>query len=168
LLKFEQNFAKMHGAKYCLGVSSGTSALHIAMWALGIGAGDEVIVPANTFIASASTVSFTGATPVFVDCDPKYYNIDPNQIEKAITKKTKAIIVVHLYGQPAEMDKYKKIADKYKLLLIEDCAQAHLATHKGQTIGTFGICGCFSFYPSKNLGACGEGGAVITNDEKTI
>ena len=162
---FEKNFAALHEAKYCVAVSSGTSALHIAMWALGITTGDEVIVPTNTFIASAASVNLAGATPIFVDCEDKYYNIDPDKVEEAITKNTRAILAVHLYGQPAQLDKLKKIADKHQILLIEDCAQAHLAHYKGKPIGTIGICGCFSFYPSKNLGAYGEGGAVLTNDE---
>src|SRR5687768_10424487 len=114
---FEENFAKSHGSKFCVAVSSGTSALHLAMWAMGINSGDEVIVPANTFIASASSVSLSGATPVFVDCEDKFYNIDPNKIEEAITKRTKGIIVVHLYGQPAQLDKIKGIAKKHNLLL---------------------------------------------------
>lgn len=162
---FEENFAKAHGAKYCVGVNSGTSALHIALWALGIGRGDEVIVPSNTFFATPEAVSLTGATPVFVDCEPDYYNIDPDKIESAVKKSTKCIIAVNLYGQPAMLDKIREIADRRGLLLIEDCAQSHLAEYKGKHVGTFGICGCFSFYPAKNLGAYGEGGAVITNHE---
>lgn len=162
---FEENFAKTHGARYCLGVNSGTSALHIAMWALGIGQGDEVIVPTNTFFATPESVSLTGATPVFVDCEPDYFNIAPDEIEKAITNKTRAIIAVHLYGQPAQISRIKAIAEKNNLLLIEDCAQAHLAVYDGKYVGTFGVCGCFSFYPGKNLGAYGEAGAVITDNE---
>ncbi len=162
---FEEHFAESQGAKYCVGVNSGTAALHIVMMALDIGAGDEVIVPANTFFATPEAVSLTGATPVFVDCEADYYNIDASRIEAAITNKTKAIIAVNLYGQPAQLDKVKQIADKHHLILIEDCAQSHLATLNGQMTGTFGLCGCFSFYPGKNLGAYGEGGAVITNDE---
>lgn len=163
---FEEDFAKAHNAKYCVGVNNGTSALHIALWALGIQQGDEVIVPANTFFATPESVSLCGATPIFADCDAEYYNMDPASVEKAVTKKTKAIIAVHLYGQPADLDPIREIAEKHKLLLIEDCAQSHLAEYKGRSIGTHGICGCFSFYPGKNLGAYGEGGAVITNDEK--
>lgn len=162
---FEENFASAHQSGYCVGVNSGTSALHIAMMALGIGPGDEVIVPANTFFATPEAVSLCGATPVFVDCEPEYYNIDPDKMKEAITGKTKAIIAVHLYGQPARMDLLSAIAEENNLLLIEDCAQAHLAEYKGRPVGTFGICGCFSFYPGKNLGAYGEAGAVITNDE---
>jgi len=162
---FEKNFAHLHRAKYCVAVSSGTSALHIALWALGLQTGDEVIVPSHTFIATAAAVSLAGGKPIFVDSEEKYYNIDPRAIEKAITKKTRAIIAVHLYGQPAEIDTIAAIAKKHHLWLIEDCAQAHGAEYKGVPVGTFGICGCFSFYPSKNLGAFGEGGAVVTQDE---
>ncbi len=163
---FEESFAKSHNAKYCVGVNSGTSALHVALWALGIKEGDEVIVPTNTFFATPEAVSLTGAKPVFVDCETDFFNIDPDAIEKAITKKTRAIIAVHLYGQPAQLNKIKVIAEKNNLLLIEDCAQAHLAEYNGKYVGTFGICGCFSFYPGKNLGAYGEAGAVITNNEE--
>lgn len=162
---FENNFARAHGAKYCVGVNSGTSALHIAMWALGITQGDKVLVPVNTFFATPEAVSLTGAKPVFVDCEPEYYNIDIQKIEEAITSQTKAIVAVHLYGQPAQLDALKAIVDKNNLQLIEDCAQAHLAEYKGATVGTHGICGCFSFYPGKNLGAYGEAGAVTTNDK---
>ncbi len=162
---FEENFAKSHNADFCVGVNSGTAALHAAMMALDIKTGDEVIVPANTFFASPESVSLAGAVPVFVDCEPDYYNIDPEKIEEKITPKTKAVLAVHLYGQPAQMDKIQAICKKHNLLLIEDCAQAHIAEYKGQKIGTFGDCGCFSFYPGKNLGAYGEGGAVITNNK---
>ena len=163
---FEENFATAHKAKYCIGVNSGTSALHLAMWALGIDKDDEVIVPANTFFATPEAVSLCGAKPVFVDCEPTYFNINPQNIEKAITNSTKAIIAVHLYGHPAQLDEIKAIAEKNNVLLIEDCAQAHLAEYKGSPVGTFGVCGCFSFYPGKNLGAYGEGGAIITNDKE--
>lgn len=161
---FEENFAKKHGVDYCVGVNNGTAALHVALMALGIKAGDQVIVPANTFFATAEAVSLTGATPVFVDCDPLYYNLDPNLLQAAITPKTKAIILVHLYGQPGQIDAIKNISVQHRLWLIEDCAQAHLAEFHGQPIGSFGIMGCFSFYPGKNLGAYGEAGAVTTND----
>lgn len=164
--EFEENFAKAHQAKYCVAVNNGTSALHALLMALEIGYGDEVIVPVNTFFATAEAVSLSGATPVFVESDAIYYNLDPSKIEEAITDKTKAIFAVHLYGQPASMDPIKTIADKHNLLLLEDCAQAHLATYKGKFVGNFGVAGCFSFYPGKNLGAYGEGGAVITNDEE--
>jgi dTDP-4-amino-4,6-dideoxygalactose transaminase len=163
---FEDNFAKRHNAKYCVGVNNGTSALHATLMALEIKAGDEVIVPVNTFFATPESVSLTGATPVFVDCEGKFYNIDPDKIENAITKNTKAIIAVNLYGQPAQLNKIKEIADKHNLILIEDCAQSHISELNGQSVGTYGLCGCFSFYCGKNLGAYGEGGAVITNDEK--
>lgn len=162
---FENNFAKAHQAKYCLGVVSGTAALHLALWALGIKEGDEVIVPTHTFIASAASISLTGAKPVFVDCEENFFNIDFSKIEQAITPKTKAILAVHLYGQPANLNQLVDIAKKHNLWLVEDCAQAHLATYNNKPVGTFGEVGCFSFYPSKNLGAYGEGGAVITNDE---
>jgi len=162
---FEEKFAERHQAEYCVGVNSGTAALHIAMWALGFGPGDEVIVPANTFFATAEAVSLCGSTPVFVDCEPFYFNINPQKIEEAITSKTRAIIPVHLYGQSAQMDEIQSIAAKHRLVIIEDCAQAHLTEYKGKKVGSFGSCGCFSFYPGKNLGAYGEGGAVLTNDE---
>jgi dTDP-4-amino-4,6-dideoxygalactose transaminase len=163
---FEDNFSACHGANYCIGVNSGTSALHIAMWSLGITRGDEVIVPTNTFFATSEAVSLCGAVPVFVDCEPEYYNIDPDLIRNAITERTKAIIAVHLYGQPSQLDALTAIANEYNLFLIEDCAQAHLGEYKGAPVGTQGICGCFSFYPGKNLGAFGEAGAVITHDRE--
>jgi dTDP-4-amino-4,6-dideoxygalactose transaminase len=151
-------------------VNSGTSALHLALLALGVTAGDEVIVPANTFIATAWAVSYTQATPVFVDCESDTWNISAEKIEEKITKRTKAIIGVHLYGQPFDIEAIKDVASKYDLFLIEDCAQAHGARYKGIHVGGFGEIGCFSFYPGKNLGAYGEGGAIVTNcgayDEK--
>lgn len=162
---FERNFADAHQARYCLGVNSGTSALHIALWASGVEKGDEVIVPANTFFATAEAVSLCSANPVFVDCEPDSYNIDPQRIKEAITSKTRAIIAVHLYGQPAQMDEIKTIAYDNNILLVEDCAQAHLAEYKGEKVGTCGDLGCFSFYPGKNLGAYGEAGAVVTNNK---
>ncbi len=163
--KFEEEFALVHQVKYCVAVNNGTSALHLMMMSLDIGVHDEVIVPANTFFASAEAVSVAGATPVFVDCDELYYNLDPQKIEAAITSKTKAILAVHLYGQPAPIDAIKEIAVKHGLILLEDCAQAHLAKYKNQFVGNFGIAGSFSFYPGKNLGAYGEAGAVVTNDK---
>jgi dTDP-4-amino-4,6-dideoxygalactose transaminase len=163
--EFEENFAEAHNAKYCVGVNSGTSALNISAMALNIGADDEVIIPTNTFFATPEAFSLTAATPVFVDCEDSFYNIDPGKIEAAITEKTKAVVAVHLYGQPAKLDQIKEITDKHNLILIEDCAQAHTAEYKGKPVGTTGNVGCFSFYPGKNLGAYGEGGAVITNDE---
>lgn len=160
---FEEHFAQAHAAKYCAAVSSGTAALHLALWALDVKPGDEVIVPVNTFMATAAAVSLLGATPVFVDCHPGDYTIDCSKIERSITSRTKGIIAVHLYGQPADVAELTRLTKKHGLWLLEDCAQAHLATVNGKPVGTFGIAGCFSFYPSKNLGACGEGGAVVTN-----
>ena len=162
--KFEEDFAKIHNVKHSVGLSTGTDALHVALHSLDIKQGDEVIVPVNTYIATAEGVSICYATPVFVDNDERTYNIDVTKIEDAITPKTKAIIPVHLYGQPAEMDAIIEIAKKHKLHVVEDCSQAHLATYKGKKIGGIGIIGTFSFYPGKNLGAYGEGGAVTTND----
>ncbi len=162
--KFEEDFAKIHNVKHSIGLSTGTDALHVAMHALGIKQGDEVIVPVNTYIATAEGVSLCYAKPVFVDNDEKTYNIDVTKIEEAITPNTKAIIPVHLYGQPAEMDAIMDIAKKHDLHVVEDCSQAHLATYKGKKIGSIGVIGTFSFYPGKNLGAYGEGGAVTTND----
>lgn len=164
--KFEEDFAKIHNVKHSIGLSTGTDALHVAMHALGIKQGDEVIVPVNTYIATAEGVSLCYAKPVFVDNDEKTYNIDASKIEAAITPNTKAIIPVHLYGQPAEMDAILDIGKKYKLHVVEDCSQAHLATYKGKKIGGLGTIGTFSFYPGKNLGAYGEGGAVTTNDDR--
>ena len=164
--EFEENFAKFIGSSYAIGVSSGTTALHLSMLALGIGPDDEVIMPANTFIATPWGPSHAGATPVFVDCDPKTWQIDASKIEDSITSKTKAIIGVHLYGQPFDIDAVKEICDKHNLFLIEDAAQAHGAKYNGTTVGTFGEMACYSFYPGKNLGACGEGGGITTNSEK--
>ncbi len=163
--KFEKDLASYCGTRYALGVNSGTSALHLAMMALGIGPGEEVILPANTFIATAWGVSYLNAIPVFVDCDPETWNIDPSKIEAKITSKTKAIIGVHLYGQPFDIEAVAAIAKKHNLLMIEDCAQAIGAEYKGKKTGGFGEMGCFSFYPGKNLGAYGEGGGITTNNE---
>jgi dTDP-4-amino-4,6-dideoxygalactose transaminase len=163
--QFESDFAKLLGVNYSVGLSSGTDALHVALHALGIKTGDEVIVPVNTFIATSEGVSLCGAKPVFVDNDERTYNIDISKIEQAVNSKTKAIIPVHLYGQPAEMDSILKIAENHGLFVVEDCSQAHLATYKGKIAGGFGNIGTFSFYPGKNLGAYGEAGAVTTNDE---
>ena len=163
--EFETNFARYSGTKYALGVSNGTTALHLAMLALGIGAGDEVILPANTFIATAWGISHAGATPVFVDCTPETWEIDVNKIEEKITSRTKAIIGVHLYGQPFDIDAVDALCKKHKLVFIEDAAQAHGARYKGKEVGGFGEMACFSFYPGKNLGACGEGGGITTNDK---
>lgn len=164
--KFEEDFAKIHGANFCSGVNNGTSALHIVFMALNMSRGDEVIIPANTFIATPASVSLQGGKPVFVDCSEDDFNIDVDKIEKAITPKTKAVMPVHLYGQPAQMGRIIEIAKKHNLVVVEDCAQAHMAEFEGKKVGNFGISGCFSFYPGKNLGAYGEGGAVICNDEE--
>lgn len=164
--EFEKEFAKYCGVKYCVGVGNGMDALELILRAYGIGAGDEVIVPANTYIATTLVVSLIGATPILVEPDAKTYNIDPAKIELAITKKTKAIIAVHLYGQCANIKKIKPIGKKYRLKLIEDTAQAHGAEHFGEKAGSLGDAAGFSFYPGKNLGAYGDAGAVITNNPK--
>ena len=164
--KFEEEFAEFCGAKYCVAVNSGTSALHAALLAHGISRDDEVITVPNTFIATVWAITYCGAEPIFVDVDPKTFLMNPDLVEKAITSKTKAILPVHLYGQPAEMDPINEIARKHGLIVIEDAAQAHAATYNGKRIGGLGNTTCFSFYPGKNLGAYGEGGAVLTNDEK--
>ena len=160
---FESKFANFLGRKYCIGLNSGLDALILAFRALNIGEGDEVIVPANTFIASIIGITENGATPIFVEPD-EYYNLDVNKIEEKITKKTKAILVVHLYGQAANMRKIKVLADKYQLFIVEDCAQSHGAKFDGIVTGTWGDIGCFSFYPTKNLGAFGDAGAIVTNN----
>jgi dTDP-4-amino-4,6-dideoxygalactose transaminase len=162
---FEKAFAKFVGAKHAIGVSSGLDALRISMMALDIGPGDEVVLPANTYIATALAVSGVGAKPVLVDCDPETYNIDVMLIESALTESTKAIIPVHLTGQSAEMDTVLEIAKEHNLHVIEDAAQAHGTLYKNQRCGAMGICGCFSFYPGKNLGAYGDGGMITTNDK---
>jgi len=162
---FEKDFATYLGVKNVVGVGNGTDALCMAVHCLGIGPGDEVICPANTFIATAEGIGWAGATPVFVDCDPVTYNLDPTKIEAAITPRTRAITAVHLYGQPADMDPIMVIAKEHGLLVIEDCAQSHAATYKGRKAGTFGDVACFSFYPGKNLGAYGDGGAIVTDDD---
>jgi dTDP-4-amino-4,6-dideoxygalactose transaminase len=164
--QFEDSFSKLQNVKYCVALSSGTDALHTALIAAGIKPGDEVIVPVNTFIATSEAVTLCRGIPVFVDHDERTYNIDVNLIEKAITPNTKAIIPVHLYGQPADLDPIIEIAKRYNLHVIEDCAQSHLALYKGKPIGGIGHIGTFSFYPGKNLGAYGEGGAVTTNNEE--
>lgn len=163
--KFEQEFAKFCDTKHAIGVGNGTDALWMALIALGVGAGDEVITTPNTFIATAEAISLSGATPVFVDIDEKTHNMSPALIEAAITKKTKAIIPVHLFGQPADMDPIMAIATKHGLSVIEDACQAHGAEYKGKKAGSIGVIGCFSFYPGKNLGAYGEGGGIVTNDD---
>jgi dTDP-4-amino-4,6-dideoxygalactose transaminase len=166
VVSFEKDFASAQNVKYCLGTSSGTDANHLVLWGLGVGPGDEVIIPANTFIATAWGATLCGATPVFVDCHPESYNIDPAKVEAAITAKTKAIVAVHLYGQSADIDPLKEIAMKHNLILVEDAAQAHLAEYKGTPIGGLTAAASFSFYPGKNLGAYGEGGAVTTNNDE--
>ena len=162
---FEEAFAAYCRSKYCVGVGNGLDALMLALKALEIGAGDEVIVPSNTYIATALAVTYVGAKPVFVEPDIRTYNIDPAKIEEKITEKTRAIMPVHLYGQACDMDPIMAIAKKHGLYVIEDCAQAHGATYKGQIIGSFGDAAGFSFYPGKNLGALGDAGATVTNNE---
>jgi dTDP-4-amino-4,6-dideoxygalactose transaminase len=161
---FERAFSEYVGARECVGVSNGTAAIHLALAACGVGAGQEVIVPANTFFATPEAVSAAGATPVFVDCDPVTYNLDASKIEAAVTERTRAVIPVHLYGQPADLDAVSEVARRHHLIVIEDAAQAHGALYKGRRVGALARAGCFSFYPGKNLGAYGEGGAVVTDD----
>ncbi|MEH2153420.1 DegT/DnrJ/EryC1/StrS family aminotransferase [Nostoc sp.] len=164
---FEKEFADYCNADYGIAVNTGTSALHLALLAAGIGAGDEVITVPFTFVATTAAICYTGATPVFVDIDPVSYTIDVTQIEKAITERTKAILPVHLYGQPADMEPILDIARRHGLVVIEDAAQAHGAEYKGQRVGSIGDIGCFSFYPGKNLGAYGEGGMAVTNNPES-
>ena len=161
---FEKAFAEYCGVKRCVGVGNGLDALMLALKALGIGEGDEVIVPSNTFIATALAVTYTGAKPVFVDPKPETFNIDPGKIEAVITSRTKAMMPVHLYGQACDMDPIMEIAGRHRLYVVEDCAQAHGAEYKGRKVGTFGDAAGFSFYPGKNLGALGDAGAAVTND----
>ena len=163
---FEKAFAEYCGTKYCVGVGNGLDALMLALRALGIGAGDEVIVPSNTYIATALAVTYVGAKPVFVEPDIRTFNINPALIESAITPKTKAVMPVHLYGQPCDMDPIMAVAKKHGLRIVEDCAQAHGAIYKGKKIGSFGDAAGFSFYPGKNLGALGDAGATVTNSEE--
>jgi dTDP-4-amino-4,6-dideoxygalactose transaminase len=162
--KFETEFAEFCDASYCIGMGNGTDAIYVVFKMLGIGSGDEVITAANSFIASSESISLTGAKVVFCDVSEKTRNIDPELIEAKITDKTRAIMPVHLYGQPSDMDSVMEIADRYNLRIVEDCAQAHGAEFKSRKTGTFGAAACFSFYPGKNLGAYGDGGAIITND----
>lgn len=164
--EFEKEFAASHKAEFAVGVSSGTSALFLALLGLDIGRGDEVITVANTFIATAEAVSQVGAVPVFVDIEEDNYNIDPRKIKDKITKKTKAIIPVHLYGHPADMDKINAVAKEYKLKVVEDAAQAHLSEYKNKFVGTLSDASCFSFFPGKNLGAYGDGGMVLTKTKE--
>lgn len=161
---FEEAFAEYTEASHVVALNSGTSALHLALLATGVGPGDEVITVPHTFVATAATICYTGARPVFVDIDPRSYTIDVSRIEEAISERTKAILPVHLYGQPADMDPIMDIARRHGLVVIEDAAQAHGARYKGRAVGAIGDIGCFSFYPGKNLGAYGEGGALVTHD----
>ena len=162
---FEKAFAEYCGSKYCVGVGNGLDALFLSLKGLGIKEGDEVIVPSNTYIATALAVTYVGATPIFVEPDIRTFNVDPARIEEAITERTKVIIPVHLYGQPCDMDPIMEIARKHKLYVLEDCAQAHGATYKCKVIGSFGDAAGFSFYPGKNLGALGDAGATVTNNQ---
>lgn len=161
---FEQEFADYSSARFGIGVNTGTSALHLALLAAGVGPGDEVITVPFTFVATVAAIRYTGATPVFVDIDPISYTMDPAGLEAVITPRTKAILPVHLYGQPADMDPILAIARRHGLVVIEDAAQAHGAEYKGRRVGSLGDLACFSFYPGKNLGACGEGGMVVTDN----
>ncbi|MFH0753390.1 MAG: DegT/DnrJ/EryC1/StrS family aminotransferase [Candidatus Omnitrophota bacterium] len=165
--KFEDEFAAYCGVKYAVGVNSGTDALYLALAALGVGEGDEVILPTYTFIATALCASYTGARVVFVDIEEGSYNMDPAKLEKAITKKTKVILPVHLYGQMADMDEILAVAAKHHIAVLEDACQAHGTRYKGKRSGSMGNAGCFSFYPTKGLGCWGDGGMVVTRDEKT-
>jgi len=164
--EFENAYAKKFGVKHCVSCGNGTDALFITLKSLGIIPGDEIITVANSWISTSETITQAGAKPVFVDIEPDYFTIDPKKIEEKITNKTKAIIPVHLYGQPAKIDEIKEICNKYNLLLIEDSAQAHFAEFNGRKVGTFGIAGTFSFYPGKNLGAYGDAGAIIANSDE--
>lgn len=162
--EFERAYAEAYGVKHCVSVANGTDAIYIALKMLGIGPGDEVITVANSWISTSETISQTGATPVFVDVD-EFFHIDSSRIQQKITGKTKAIVPVHIYGQPVDMDAIVGICEKNNLYLIEDCAQSHFAEYDGKRVGTFGIAGTFSFYPGKNLGAYGDAGAIVTDDD---
>jgi dTDP-4-amino-4,6-dideoxygalactose transaminase len=162
---FEKEFAAWVGVAHGVGVGSGTEALHLALAAAGVGAGDEVITVSHTAVATVAAVELLGAKPVLVDIEPDYYTLDPAKLAATISSRTKAIIPVHLYGQPVDLDPILEIADKHGLKIIEDCAQSHGAMYRGRRTGTFGHMACFSFYPTKNLGALGDGGAVVTNDD---
>ena len=162
--QFEKDFAQFCGAQHCLAMNSGTSALHIALLLLGVGPGDEVITTPYTFVATSWAISYVGAKPVYVDIDDATFNLDPALVERAITPRTKAILPVHLYGHPCDMDALLAIGKKHNLPLVEDACQAHGAKYKGKTVGTLGAISAFSFYPAKNLGAAGEAGALVTND----
>lgn len=162
---FENEFAQAINVRHCVGLNSGTSALHIAMRVLGIGPGDDVITTPFTFVATSWAISYVGARPVYADIEERTFNLDPYLVERAITPRTKAILAVHLYGHPCDLDALGEICRKHNLALVEDAAQAHGAKFKGRHAGTFGEIGCFSFYPTKNLAACGEGGAMVTNND---
>lgn len=164
--EFGRNFSKYCDAKYGIGVNSGTDALYLSLSALNIGPGDEVLLPSYTFIATALCISYTGATPVFVDIEEESYNIDPTKLEAAITERTKAVILVHLYGQPANMQDINSICDKHEVVVIEDAAQSHGAAYQGQKVGSLGDIACFSFYPTKSLGAFGDGGMIVTKSDE--
>ncbi len=166
LQAFEDEFAKYSDCKFGIGISSGTAALHLALEAIGIGPGDEVITVANTYVATALAITYTGATPVFVDVDPATYNMRADLVAARITPRTKAILPVHLYGQPVDMDPLVELARRHSLRIVEDASHAHGATYKGRKIGSLGDIGCFSLYPSKNMGAYGDGGIITTNDEE--
>ena len=164
--RFERDFAEFIGVGHCIGVNSGTTALHMALQACGVGPGDEVITTPHTWISTSWAISYAGARPVYVDIDPNTYNVDPDRVEHAITSRTKAIVPVHLYGHAAGVESLKHLAEAHDLVMIEDAAQAHGAIVSKKRAGSFGKAGCFSFYPSKNLGAFGEAGAVVTDDEE--
>lgn len=168
LKQFEEDFAKFCDSKYAIGISSGTAALHIALEAMGVGPGDEVITVCNTYVATAFAVSYCGATPVFVDIDPKTYNLTAELVEQKITKKTKAILPVHLYGHVVDMDPIMELANKHNLWVLEDAAHAHGAKYKGRRAGSLGHAGAISFYPSKNMGAYGDGGIITTSDDELL
>lgn len=164
--RFEDRFAEYVGVRHCIGLNNGTSALHLALLACGVRPGDDVITTPHSWISTTWAISYVGARPVFVDIDPVTYNLDPKQVERAITPRTRAILPVHLYGQAADLEPLLRLAETYHLTLIEDAAQAHGAFYHGRRVGSWGKAACFSFYPGKNLGAFGEGGAVVTNDRE--
>lgn len=164
--RFEKNFAELYGSRHCVSVANGTDSLYIIMKMLGIGIGDEVITASNSWISSSETISQTGARPVFIDIDPVFYSLNEDQLEKSINSKTKAIIPVHLHGQMCDMEKIMEIAERYNLFVIEDCAQSHFSEYKGVRAGLRGIASSFSFYPGKNLGAYGDAGCILTDDEE--
>jgi dTDP-4-amino-4,6-dideoxygalactose transaminase len=166
LAQFENEFAAFCGVKHCIGISNGTEALHISLAAMNVGPGDEVITQANTYVATAFAVSYRGAVPVFVDIEPEYSNMDVTQIEQKITERTKAIIPVHIYGHPVDMDPIMDLAQKYNLYVLEDASHAHGATYKGDRTGSLGHAAAFSFYPSKVLGAYGDAGGIVTDDDE--